>query len=149
MALWAVAFSAGRSLNPIRTLASWTKPFCRCLQHSLVAESANAVWVTTNLPPVNLSVIRHSASAPSGLNGGIAFNARDAAAFALIRHSALRRFVFVNARKFDLEPLFAECPDFEFAAFRFPRAIHLSGRHTLVSIRAGDKRKRSCQAQQH
>jgi hypothetical protein len=48
----------------------------------------------------------------------------------------LRRFVFVNARKFHLKTLFAERPDFEFAAFGFPGAIDLSGRDTLVTVGA-------------
>ena len=52
-------------------------------------------------------------------DSGIALNRRDAAAFALVRAWTLRGFVFVNARKFDLETLFTQCPDFEFTVFRF------------------------------
>jgi len=69
------------------------------------------VWVTTSLPPVNLRVIWHSSSA------------------------TLRRFVFVNPRKFDLKALFTQRPDFEFGAFRLPGAVDLSGCDALVTVR--------------
>ena len=66
-------------------------------------------------------------------DGAIAFNRRDAAAFARIRTWALRRFVFVNARKFDLKALLTQRPDFEFTAFPLPGPVDLSSRDTLVA----------------
>ena len=80
------------------------------------------VCVTTSLPPVNFSVIWHSLFRAFGFeDGSVAFDRRDAAAFAFVRHWALRRFVFVNARKFHLKTLFTERPDLEFAALWFSR----------------------------
>src|SRR5213080_2706775 len=66
-------------------------------------------------------------------DGSIAFNRRDAAAFACIGGWALRRFVFVNARKFHLKTLMPQCPDFEFTVFGFPGAVHLSSCDTRVA----------------
>jgi len=45
----------------------------------------------------------------------------------------LRRFVFVNARKFDLKTLLAERLDFKFTAFPLPGAVDLSGSDTLFA----------------
>ena len=67
-------------------------------------------------------------------DGGIALNCREAAAFALVRSWALRSFVFINARKFDLKTLFTQCPDL-FTVFRFPGAVDLSGRNAFVAAR--------------
>jgi len=69
-------------------------------------------------------------------DGSVAFDRRDAAAFALVRHWTPRCFVFVNARKFHLKTLFTERPDLEFAPFGFPGAVDLSGRDTLITVGA-------------
>jgi hypothetical protein len=68
-------------------------------------------------------------------DSGIALNRRDAAPFTLVRGWTLRRFVFVNPRKFDLKALFTQRPDFEFGAFRLSGAVDLSGCDALVTVR--------------
>ena len=64
---------------------------------------------------------------------GIALNRRDAAAFSLVRAGALWGFVFVNARKFDLETPLSQRPDFEFTGFCFPSTVHLRGCDNFVA----------------
>src|SRR6266853_4803188 len=56
---------------------------------------------------------------------GVALNARNAAALAFICRRTLRRLVFVGPGEFDLKPLLAKRPNFEFAAFHFPGAVDL------------------------
>ena len=93
------------------------------------------VWVTTSLPPVNFSAMRHSSSAPSGLKMAVSPSiVAMPLPSPLVRAWTLWRFVFVNARKFDLKMLLTQRPDFELAVFRFPGTIHLSGCNTLVAI---------------
>src|SRR6266403_87613 len=58
-------------------------------------------------------------------NGSVAFNAGNAASLAFVGRRTLRRLVFVGAGEFDLKPLLAKRPDFEFAAFHFPSAVNL------------------------
>jgi len=93
------------------------------------------VCVTTSLLPENFSVIWHSSSAFGFEDGSVAFDRRDAAAFALVRHWTPRCFVFVNVRKFHLKTLFTERPNFEFAPFGFPCAVDLIGRDILITVR--------------
>ncbi|PYL50694.1 MAG: hypothetical protein DMF32_03520 [Verrucomicrobia bacterium] len=57
------------------------------------------VCVTTSLLPVNFSVIWHSSSAPSGLQIAVLIVAMPLPS-PCVRHWALGRFLFVDARKF-------------------------------------------------
>jgi len=67
-------------------------------------------------------------------DGSVAFDRGDTVALPLVGHRPLRRFVFVNAGKFNLETLFTQRPDFELAALGFPRAVDLSSRDTFLAV---------------
>ena len=68
---------------------------------------------------------------------GVAFNARNPAALALIRRRAAGCFVFPNSRELDLQFLLAERPDFEFVLSQFPGSVDLLRGNILLRVNAG------------
>jgi hypothetical protein len=82
------------------------------------------VWVTSSFPLVNLSVILHASSAPSGLKIAVSPSMRSRF---LGPHSpsAVSSLVFVKPQEFNLKVLPTERPDFELIVSQFPGSVEL------------------------